>query len=311
MRDARRPGGVHQEPGPRRGREQHHQPRSASSWARTRRTTASWDTKGLSSWAMSRFHVNLPVNQIKKMTRRRGGGAAPRGGARADRQAGRCRGWRSTSSRCTPRRSWCSWAKEKFADRADAGGADRRATTSGAHREPKPPSEIVELIETPRPRGVPPPGGGVPGRPHAHVRLRRRRRRRWRTRTRPSTCSAWAKAKYSVELTARPHPRRWACGELRDELLGLQEQFLNDGKLDRRRGRDPQGRPEARGGRRALRQRFGWPLDPRGPDAETRPRRAEDADAAGRRRAATTARRRRPASATCCSASGRRCFGRS
>jgi preprotein translocase subunit SecA len=28
----------------------------------------SWDVKGLSSWAMSRFHVSLPVNQIKKMT---------------------------------------------------------------------------------------------------------------------------------------------------------------------------------------------------------------------------------------------------
>ena len=26
-----------------------------------------WDAKGLSSWAMSRFHVNLPQNQIRKM----------------------------------------------------------------------------------------------------------------------------------------------------------------------------------------------------------------------------------------------------
>jgi hypothetical protein len=28
----------------------------------------SWDLKGLSSWAMSRFHVSLPVTQIKKMS---------------------------------------------------------------------------------------------------------------------------------------------------------------------------------------------------------------------------------------------------
>src|SRR5207247_8924679 len=31
--------------------------------------TQSWDVKGLSSWAMSRFHVNLPVTQIKKMSK--------------------------------------------------------------------------------------------------------------------------------------------------------------------------------------------------------------------------------------------------
>jgi preprotein translocase subunit SecA len=30
---------------------------------------ANWDVKGLSSWAMSRFHVNLPQTQIKRMTK--------------------------------------------------------------------------------------------------------------------------------------------------------------------------------------------------------------------------------------------------
>src|SRR5262249_18827632 len=31
------------------------------------REAREWDTKGLSSWAMSQFHVNLPQNQIRKM----------------------------------------------------------------------------------------------------------------------------------------------------------------------------------------------------------------------------------------------------
>ena len=63
----RRPGGLHQGPGPRRSRDQHHR-HARRIHGRRSRDTSTWDAKGLSSWAMSRFHVNLSQNQIRKMS---------------------------------------------------------------------------------------------------------------------------------------------------------------------------------------------------------------------------------------------------
>jgi hypothetical protein len=43
---------------------------------------------------------------------------------------------------------------------------------------------------------------------------------------------AWAKAKYGVDLPLE-HVRTTALRKLRDELIGYQSEFLNDGRLER------------------------------------------------------------------------------
>ena len=87
--------------------------------------TESWDTRGLSSWAMSRFQVSLPQNQIRKMT--------PHDVAEKLRDAAieqiekrDVSGLLKYLEPLYPEKELCAWAKDKFAIDGEARGTARR-----------------------------------------------------------------------------------------------------------------------------------------------------------------------------------------
>ena len=187
---------------------------------------SSWDTKGLSSWAMSRFHVNLPQNQIRKMDstelEERFREAAVEQINKRD-----CSGVLRYLEPMYAERELANWAKEKFSIEIDP---KELLQPGGRDSERKPAGEIVELIEhrarqAYSQREVEYPidhmlafaFGGSDGQtvenPYAADYVR-----------------AWARAKYGIELSL-DHLRGLSIRKLRDELIGYQEKALRDGGL--------------------------------------------------------------------------------
>jgi preprotein translocase subunit SecA len=234
----------------------------------------SWDMKELSGWAMSRFHVSLPINQIKKMS---GDEVEERLREAAIEQIDK-REMSGLTKYLEPlyaETELVSWAKEKFqielTPQELIAGEDKRG-----NREARSADEIVKLIESRAReaysrREVEYPvdhmltyvyGDGVTTveNPYAAEHVK-----------------AWAKSKYNVELTAE-QIREQGVRRLRDELLGLQEQYLNDGKLAAEVDEILKGDPKPEEVAERFKDRFGWPLDP----LDLSPRaRAEGAEAAG------------------------------
>jgi preprotein translocase subunit SecA len=186
----------------------------------------SWDTKGLSSWAMSRFHVNLPQNQIRKMESME---LEEKLRLAAIEQINNrdCAGLLKYLEPLYAERELVNWAKEKFA--IDLDPKDLLLGT-GRDSDRKPPEEIAELIENKAReayarREVEYPVdhmlaftfGGSDGQqvdnPYAAEYVR-----------------AWVRAKYGVELSL-DYLRGMNLRKLRDELIGYQEKFLGDGQL--------------------------------------------------------------------------------
>ena len=187
---------------------------------------SSWDTKGLSSWAMSRFHVNLPQNQIRKMD------------STELEEKLRVAAVEQIDNRdVSPlvkyleplyaERELANWAKEKFAIDIDP---KEMVLPTGRDNDRKPAEEIVNLIETRAReaysrREIEYPidhmlafafgqsDGQQVDNPYAADYVR-----------------AWAKAKYGAELSLE-HLAGLPLRKLRDELLGYQERALSDGAL--------------------------------------------------------------------------------
>src|SRR5205085_11541753 len=104
--------------------------------------TDSWDTRGLSSWAMSRFHVSLPQAQIRKMT--------PDEVTEKLREAAieqiekrDVNGLVKFLEPLYPEKELCAWAKEKFAIVLKP----EELLTGGRENERKTAEEIIELVE--------------------------------------------------------------------------------------------------------------------------------------------------------------------
>ena len=185
-----------------------------------------WDTKGLSSWAMSRFQVNLPQSQIRKMTQQ---GVEDVLREAAIEQIDK-RDVAGLVRYLEPRyaeQELASWAKEKFSieirpeEMLEGVGTGREMRRSA--------DDIVELIEKRAReayarREVEYPvdhvlafafGGeeGSTDNPYAADYIRQ-----------------WAASRYGVELSI-DHVRSLSVRKLRDELIGYQEQYLKENKL--------------------------------------------------------------------------------
>jgi preprotein translocase subunit SecA len=185
-----------------------------------------WDTRSLSSWAMSRFQVNLPQNQIRRMSREEVEDTIKTAATeQIDKRD--CAGLVRFLEPLFAEQALCEWAREKFAVRADP--KELLADESRGMR--KQPADIVELIlararESYARRQIEYPvdhvlaftfGGEdqATDNPYAADHIR-----------------GWAMMKFREELSLE-EIRTGSIRRLRDRLIGLMEQFLVDGRLEK------------------------------------------------------------------------------
>ena len=186
--------------------------------------TSTWDTKGLSSWAMSRFHVNLPQNQIRKMDSQE---LEDKLRIAAVEQIEK-RDVTALLKYLEPlyaERELSAWAKDKFA--IDIDPKDMILPT-GRDNDRKPPEEIAKLIET---RAREAYARREIEYPIDHMMAFAFGQGDGQTVDNPYAADyvrAWARAKFGVELTLE-HLAGLSLRKLRDELLGYQEKALMDG----------------------------------------------------------------------------------
>ena len=200
---------------------------------------AAWDTRGLSAWAMSRFQVSLPQNQIRKMDAKE---LEDRLIQAAIEQIDRrdCAGITRYLEPHFAEKALAGWALEKFGVvvTPEEMIADEKRNVR------KPSQEIVALIEE-RARaayarreieypvdhmlGYVFGGENAADNPYAADMVR-----------------GWARMKFGVDLTL-DHVRSLTVRQLRDELIGYQEQFMRDGRLEQEIDQllATQGPPEA------------------------------------------------------------------
>jgi preprotein translocase subunit SecA len=181
----------------------------------------SWDVKGLSSWAMSRFHVNLPQSQIKRMSKLE---VEDRLREAAVEQIERREvgGLLKYLEPLFAEGELASWARDKFEIQIDP-----REFVLEDGKTRRPAEEIVEMIqgraraayarreiEYPVDHALTFAFGGEEGstdNPYAADYIR-----------------MWARAKYGVDLPLE-HIRGQSLRRLRDELIGHQERMIADG----------------------------------------------------------------------------------
>jgi preprotein translocase subunit SecA len=186
--------------------------------------SANWDVKGLSSWAMSRFHVNLPQTQIKRMSKEEVEDRL-REAAVEQIDNREVTGLQRYLEPLFAESELASWARDKFDIQIDP---KEFVVEDGRTRRPA--DEIVELIQSraraayarreieyPVDHTLTFAFGGEDGstdNPYAadYVRM-------------------WARAKYGVDL-ALEHIRGQSQRRLRDELIGYQEKAIVDGGVD-------------------------------------------------------------------------------
>ena len=184
---------------------------------------AQWDTRGLSAWAMSRFQVQLSQAQIRKMDAETLRDTLTEAAIKQIDQ----RDVTPVARFLEPlyaERALSNWGKEKFGIDVDP----KEFIAESARNTRKPPADIVALIdlkarEAYARREVEYPvdhvlaytygeRGGADN-PYAADIVR-----------------AWTLAKYGVDLSL-DYIRNTPIRKLRDELLGYQEAFLNDGRI--------------------------------------------------------------------------------
>jgi preprotein translocase subunit SecA len=186
-----------------------------------------WDTRGLSSWAMSRFHVNLSQNQIRRMSPEEVEEALKQHASEyIDRKD--CAGVVKYLEPLYAERELARWAEEKFGVKVDP----KEMLADEGRNVRKRPAEIVTLIEK-RAREVyaqreieypidhvlaftfGEAGQGADN-PYAAEYVR-----------------AWTWSKFREELSIDEVRSLASSRRLRDRLIGLQEQYLEDGRLEK------------------------------------------------------------------------------
>ncbi|HEY7119893.1 MAG TPA: SEC-C metal-binding domain-containing protein [Tepidisphaeraceae bacterium] len=188
------------------------------------RASAGWDVKGLSSWAMSRFHVNLPQTQIKRMSKEEVEDRL-REAAVEQIEKRDCAGLQRFLEPLFAEGELAAWARDKFDIQIDP-----REFVLEDGRTRRMAEEIVELIqgrakaayarreiEYPIDHALTFAFGGEDGstdNPYAadYVRM-------------------WAKAKYGVDIPL-DRIRGQSLRRLRDELIGYQEKAIVDGAVE-------------------------------------------------------------------------------
>ncbi|MDB5357573.1 MAG: preprotein translocase subunit SecA [Phycisphaerales bacterium] len=188
-------------------------------------STDTWDTRGLSSWAMSRFHVNLAQAQIRKMTPDEVTDKL-RDAAIEQIEKRDVNGLQKYLEPLYAEKELAAWAKEKFNVEVKP---DEMVLKGGREGERIPVDQIIEMIESRAResyarREIEYPidhmltfafGDGQAGdNPYAADYVR-----------------SWIRAKYGIDKPLE-EIRMTPVRRLRDELIGYQEKFLTDGKLD-------------------------------------------------------------------------------
>jgi preprotein translocase subunit SecA len=188
--------------------------------------TRSWDSKSLSSWAMSRFGVNISQSQIRKSTpdelRERLRDAAMEQIDKRD-----CSGLAKYLEPQFAERELAAWAREKFGIELTAEELTQTAKTATNSAA----EAIIELIdqrardayarrdvEYPVNHVLTYAFGGEQGstdNPYAADFVRN-----------------WVRAKYGIDLTV-DYIRSKSVRELHDEMCGYQEQLTRGGKLEK------------------------------------------------------------------------------
>jgi preprotein translocase subunit SecA len=208
-----------------------------------------WDTKGLQSWAMSRFHVHLSQNQIRQTNGRE---LEERLRVAAVDQIERrsCAGLLKYLEPTYAEQELANWAAEKFGIKIST--QDMMADAEG--RTPKSSDEIEALIESraraayaqreieyPVDHALTLAFGGAEGsadNPYVSEYVR-----------------DWATRKFGVQLSL-DHIRTAGVAKLREELIGYQREFLLDGKLQKTVDELIAQNPDPESLRRAVNERF-------------------------------------------------------
>jgi len=212
-----------------------------------------WDTKGLSSWAMSRFQVNLPQNQIRKMSADEVEEKLKKAAIeQIDKRD--CSQLVKYLEPLYAETELANWAAEKFGVKVDP----REMLIDIERQMRKPVEEIVSLIEEKAhqayaQREIEYPVDhllsftfgaqeGATDNPYAADYVR-----------------AWAKQKYGEEMSL-DEIRSMPVRRLRDRLIGFQEQYLEDGRLDKEIDRILSAGEELSVIVKAMNERFGTHL---------------------------------------------------
>ncbi|HYO08422.1 MAG TPA: SEC-C metal-binding domain-containing protein [Tepidisphaeraceae bacterium] len=218
-----------------------------------------WDTKGLQSWAMSRFQVQLSQSQIRQMDyhelEERLRDSAVDQIERRD-----CAGIMKYLEELYPETELANWAREKFSIEIEP--REFIASDKGGRVTRKSPDEIASLIEgkarqayARREQEYPVDhiltfafggdDGNGSGNPYAADFVRQ-----------------WAQAKYGIDLPLA-HLQTTSVKKLREELIGHQKQWLEDGRIAALAEQLVNENPEPEKLADVLRKRYGYVVQSR------------------------------------------------
>jgi preprotein translocase subunit SecA len=187
--------------------------------------SSGWDMKGLSSWAMSRFHVNLPQSQIKRMTKDEVEDRL-REAALEQIEKRDCAGLVKYLEPLYAEGELAEWARSKFDIQIDP-----KEFVMEDARTRRPAEEIVEMI-TSRARAA--YARREVEYPVDHTLTFAFGNEEGSTTDNPYAADyvrAWVRGKFGVDMSI-DHIRGQSLRRLRDELIGLQEKAVADGGIE-------------------------------------------------------------------------------
>jgi preprotein translocase subunit SecA len=218
--------------------------------------TAQWDTKGLQSWAMSRFHVNLSQSQIRQMTSDQVE-AKLRIAAVEQIDKRDCAGLMKYLDKNYAEQELANWAREKF----DIQIKPEEFILDERGHNRLPPEQIVDLVESraraayaqreiayPVEHALTFAYGGPEGftdHPYSADYIRQ-----------------WARLKYGIDLPIE-QIRSGGIQKLHDALIAEQRRFLVKGELEKTVDGLIAANPDVEALRKAFNERFGLKLGPR------------------------------------------------
>ncbi len=215
-----------------------------------------WDTKGLQSWVMSRFQVQLSQNQIRSMdyheleTRLR---------ESAIEQINKrdCAGIMKYLEPLFAETSLAAWAREKFEVEVDP--HEFLASEKGGRNTRKTPEDIAELLERKAREAYKRRETEFPVDYILTIVMQGRESGAIEDPNAAEFLRAWIQAHYGVELPLA-HVQSTSIHRLRDELVAYQRDWMSDGKVDKLADEilKENATPELLA--KALRQRFGAEL---------------------------------------------------
>jgi preprotein translocase subunit SecA len=188
-----------------------------------------WDVKGLQSWAMSRFHVQLSQAQIRSMDAHE---LEEKLAASAVEQIDKrdAAGLVKYLEQYYAEKELANWARDKFGVEVKA--EEMILDARGERVMRKPAEEIAELIET-RARAA--YARRAIEYPVDHVLTFVTSGQEVSSIDNPYAADylrAWARAKFGVDLTVA-HVQGTALRKLREELIGYQQDWLADGRIEK------------------------------------------------------------------------------